>query len=54
MQGHLQKVRQSGPVLCTYTILGEQGLSTGTAEKATEQGGLQEISCAAACHQEAN
>ena len=53
MQWHFQKVRQSGPLLCMYTILGEQGLSTGTAEKATELGGLQEISCAAACHQKA-
>ena len=40
MQGHLQKVRQSGPVLYMHTTL-RVGLSTGTAEKATELGGLQ-------------
>ena len=33
MQGHLQRVRLSRPVLCMYTTLGEQGLFTGTAEK---------------------
>ena len=44
MQVHLQKVRQPRPVLCMYTTLGEQGLSTGTAEKATEQGELQKMS----------
>lgn len=43
MQGHLQRAL-SRPVLCMYTTLGEQGLFTGTAERATEQGGLLQIS----------